>query len=271
MRRAAGTAALVAASLAGPVSACLAQAEVGAGPVMTRVMVRVIGHDSKVIGSGVGGALVRIVDARTGELLAEGKQEGGTGDTNRIMSTPHTRGMSIYDTEGTAGFRAQLRLSEPTIVNISALGPLGYTQAIRSATKQLLLVPGRHLEGDGVVLELHGFIVEILSPEPLTPVGTVVEVTARVRMMCGCLIEPGGLWDADDKEFVARLKADGSVVSESRLEFAGEVSMFEGTVAVPAAARDADLELEVVVAEAGRQNFGRHAIPLGLVEGDESR
>ncbi len=271
LRWAAGTAALFAASLGGPVSACLAQAEVGAGPVMTRVMVRVIGHDSKVIGSGVGGALVRIFDAQTGELLAEGKQEGGTGDTNRIMSTPHTRGMSIYDTEGTAGFLAELRLSEPTIVNISALGPLGYPQAIRSATKQLLLVPGRHIEGDGVVLELHGFIVEILSPEPLTPVGAVVAVTARVRMMCGCLIEPGGLWDADDKEFVARLKADGGVVSESRLEFAGETSVFTGTLAVPEAARDADLELEVVVAEADRQNFGRHAIPLGLVEGDGSR
>jgi hypothetical protein len=234
------------------------------------VMIRVIGHDSKVIGTGVGGALVRVVDARTGVTLAEGKQEGGTGDTDRIMS-PQARGATVFDTEGTAGFLAELELSEPTLVNISALGPLGYPQAIHSATKQLLLVPGHHLEGDGVILELHGFIVEILSPEPLTPVGSAVSVTARVRMMCGCVIEPGGLWDAADKEFVARLRADGKVVSESRLEYAGEPSMFDGVVGVPEAARDADLELEVVVAEAARQNFGRHAIPLGQAAGEGSR
>ncbi len=256
--------------LAGPASNALAQAGASSEPVATRVKVRVIGRDSKVIGSGVGGALVRIVDARTGETLAEGKQEGGTGDTDRIMS-PQARGATVYDTEGTAGFEAELRLSEPTLVNISALGPLGYPQAIHSATKQLLLLPGRHLDGDGVILELHGFIVEILSPEPLTPVGSAVSVTARVRMMCGCVIEPGGLWDADDKEFVARIRADGRIVSESRLRFAGETSVFEGVVSVPAVAQDADLELEVVVAEAARQNFGRHAIPLGQVGGEASR
>jgi hypothetical protein len=256
--------------LAGPASNALAQVGASSEPVATRVKVRVIGRDSKVIGSGVGGALVRIVDARTGETLAEGKQEGGTGDTDRIMS-PQARGSTIYDTEGTARFEAELRLSQPTLVNISALGPLGYPQAIRSATKQLLLLPGRHVEGDGVVLELHGFIVEILSPVPLTPVGSTVSVTARVRMMCGCVIEPGGFWDADDKEFVARLRADGRVVSESHLGFAGETSVFEGVVNVPEAAGDADLELEVVVAEAARQNFGRHAIPLGQLEGEASR
>ena len=271
LSRTAGVTTLVAGLLGGPISTCLAQSEVGAEPVTTRVMVRVIGYDSKVIGSSVGGVLVRIVDAQSGDLLAEGKQEGGTGPTDRIMSTPRVRGMSVYDAEGTAGFVAELRLSEPTIVNISALGPLGYPQAIRSATKQLLLVPGRHIDGDGVILELHGFIVEILSPEPLAPVGSAVEVTARVRMMCGCTIEPGGLWDADTKEVTARLKADGKVVSESRLRFAGETSMFAGAVTVPEGAGDADLELEVVVAEAGRQNFGRHAIPLGLVQGSGSR
>jgi len=42
-------------------------------------------------------------------------------------------------------------------------------------------------------------------------------------------------------------------------------------VTVPEAARDADLELEVVVAEPARQNFGRHAIPVGQVEGEASR
>ncbi|MGD8868426.1 MAG: hypothetical protein PVI01_12365 [Gemmatimonadales bacterium] len=270
LRQAAVPAALVAALLGGPVSRCMAQAEVGGAAVTTRVMVRAVARDAKVIGSGVGGALIRIVDAESGDLLAEGRQEGGTGDTDLIMG-PHARGMTIYDTEGTAGFLAELRLSEPTVVNISTLGPLGYPQAIRSATKQLLLIPGHDIDGDGVILQLYGFIVEILSPEPLAPVSSVVEVTARVRMMCGCTIEPGGLWDADDKEVVARLKADGEVVSEARLRFAGRISMFEGSVPVPDAARGTDLELEVIVSEAGRENFGRHAVPLGAIAGGGGR
>ena len=62
------------------------------GKMATKVLVRVVSKDAKVIGSGVGGASVRIVNARTGETLAQGKQEGGTGDTDRIMEQPRRRG-----------------------------------------------------------------------------------------------------------------------------------------------------------------------------------
>jgi hypothetical protein len=247
----------------------LSAAQVGLAQeaVPTRVMVRVLARDAKIIGSGVGGAQVRIVVAVSGELLAEGKLEGGTGDTGLIMSTAHARDMTIYATEGTAGFLAELKLSEPTIVNISAVGPLMYPQAIQSATKQMLLVPGQHVEGDGVILELHGYIVEILSPEPLTPVGDAFDVSVRVRMMCGCPIEPGGLWDAAAMEFTAHLKANGAHVARSSLQYAGERNMFKGTVSVPASARGKDLEIEVVVSDPGRQNFGKHAVPLGQASG----
>jgi hypothetical protein len=255
MRKLTSGIALVFALGTGPAN-CLAQ-------IPTRVTVRVVARDAQVIGSEVGGARVTVVNARTGEILSEGLHEGGTGDTQLIMRTAHARDMTIYDTEGTAGFLAELDIAEPTIVVISAAGPLGYPQAIQTASKQMLIVPGRHVEGDGVVLELHGFIVEIISPEPLTPVPDVFEVSVRVSHMCGCTIEPGGLWDAEVKEFVARLKADGEVVSRADLEFAGQESMFRGRVAVPESARGRDLTLEVLVSEPGKGNFGRHEIPVG--------
>lgn len=235
---------------------------VGQEAVGTQVMVRVLARDAKIIGSGVGGVKVTIVNAETGAVLAEGVHEGGTGDTRRIMSMPHTRDMTIYATGGTAGFLAELPLTKPTVVNISAVGPLGYPQATSSASTQMLLLPGQHVLGDGILLELHGFIVEITSPEPLDPAGGQLEVTARVRMMCGCPIQPGGLWDANDKTFSARLKANGGVVAETVLDYAGEPNMFSGELAVPASARG-DLTLEVVVSDAARGNFGRHEIPLG--------
>jgi hypothetical protein len=226
-------------------------------------MIRVVAHDAKIIGSGVGGARVTVVDAETGAFLAEGVQQGGTGDTELIMSTPHARDMTVYDTEGAAGFLAELEIAEPRVVVISAAGPLGHPQAIQTASKQMLVVPGGHVEGDGIVLELQGFIVEILSPEPLTPVADELDLSVRVRHLCGCVIEPGGLWDADRKQFVARLKADGQVVARAELEYAGRTSMFRGRLAVPESARGRDMTLEVLVSEPGKGNFGRHEIPVG--------
>ncbi len=230
--------------------------------VPTRVMVRVIARDAKIIGSNVGGVLVRVSDAETGDLLAEGQQSGTTGSTQLIMSAARTRDMSLYNTEGAAGYLAEIPLTEPTVVNIVAMGPLGYSQAVRSASKQMLLVPGGHIEGDGVVLELHGFIVEILAPEPLTPVGGTLDVKVRVRMMCGCPIEPGGMWDADNMTFVARLKADGRVVAAAELDYAGDSSIFGGKLIVPVARPEGDVTVEVIVADPGRQNIGRHELPL---------
>jgi len=242
---------------------CATERPARAEAVATRVTVRAVSRDAKIIGSGVGGAMIRVENAETGDVLAEGKQEGGTGDTRLIMATPRERGMSIFDTEAAAAYVAELSLSQPTEVTITASGPLSYPQAMGAASKSMLLIPGEHIEGDGVVLELHGFIVEIQSPEPMTPVGDRVDVSARVRMMCGCPIEPGGLWDADSKEFVARLKADGQVIATAPLEFSGRTSVFTGTVQVPAGARSGVLSLEVMVSDPGMQNFGRHEIQLG--------
>jgi hypothetical protein len=256
--------ALVLANVVGSAVVCSAQ-----DAVPTRVVVRALARDAKIIGDGVGGAQIRIVDAKTGEVLAEGRQSGGTGDTELIMAAAHARGMKIYDTEGTAAFVADLSLREPTIVNISAVGPLGYPQAMRSATKQMLLVPGQSIEGDGVILELHGFIVEILSPEPLAPVGDRFDMSVRVRMMCGCPIRPGGMWNADDMQLIARLRVNGEPVARTTLEYAGETSMFKGRMAVPGDLRAGDAELEVIVSDPNKQNFGRHVIPLGERGGGE--
>jgi hypothetical protein len=242
---------------------CEAGAEAEAQAVPTRVMVRVVSRDAKIIGSGVGGATVRIENVETGEVLAEGKQAGGTGDTRRIMSTPRERDMTVYGTEGAGGYLAQLSLSAPTRVRITGSGPLDYPQATQSASKTILLVPGEHVEGDGVVLELHGFIVEVQSPEAGSEIGDRLEVTARVRMMCGCPIEPGGLWDSNEKEVVARFKVGGEILASTPLEFSGNTSIFTGTLDVPREARGSEVQLEVLASDAARANFGHHEISLG--------
>lgn len=167
----------------GLAAACGAGAAAAAG-VPTRVQVRVVSRDAKLIGDGVGGARVTIRDAQTGVLLKEGIQTGGSGDSERLMRTPRARGAALYDTPGAAGFLATLLLERPTVVEITGEGPLGVAQATLKASKTLLLVPGQDVLGDGVVLEIHGFAVEITSPSAGTEAraGGELEVRATVRM-----------------------------------------------------------------------------------------
>ena len=80
------------------ITALLSPQLIEAQGIPTTVMVRVIAHDAKIIGSGVGGARVTIRDAQTGYTLASGLQVGGTGDTRSIMITPRERGATVYAT-----------------------------------------------------------------------------------------------------------------------------------------------------------------------------
>lgn len=99
-------------------------------------------------------------------MLARGVQLGGSGDTESIMKQPHPRFGAVYGTEGSACFQAELELAEPTPVEVTAEGPLACPEAIQTASKTTWLIPGRHLDGEGLKLTLHGFIVDIFRPDP---------------------------------------------------------------------------------------------------------
>jgi hypothetical protein len=153
--------------------------------IATKIIVRVVSRDSKVIGSGVGGAFVRIKNLETGEVLAQGKQEGGTGDTDRIMVQPRRRGEPLYGTPDAAFFQVEILLDKPTRVEIYTEAPFAYPQAIQKGSKTLTLIPGKHILGEGVIIELNGLIVNILSPSPKESVkkGERVLVRVEVRML----------------------------------------------------------------------------------------
>lgn len=231
----------------------------------TKITVRVHSNDAKLLQDPVGGARVTIRETASGEVLAQGRVEGGSGSTERIVRTPRERGASIYDTPGAAVFLTTLDLEQPTQVEITAEGPLDYPQAMQRATKTMWLMPGEDLVGDGVVLTLHGFIVEVLEPasiEAATP-GEDTPVRARVRMLCGCPTEPGGLWDADRYTIRAALLRNGEVVAEQPLSFAGEASLYEGTIRIP---EEGATALRVTAADAERVNVGVATLPASGVE-----
>lgn len=221
----------------------------------TQLMIRATSHDAKIIGTGVGGVRISVLDARTGSLLARGIQEGGTGSTPMLVQEPRMRGKSVYDTEGAAGFLAELELDEPTQVRIEAEGPLGTPHASQRVTKTMLLVPGHHVLGDGVILVLQGFTVELLEPlgDLTRAVGTELPIQARVTMLCGCPTEPGGIWDSNDYVIEARVVRDGTVLESAALAFSGETSIYEGRISVPA---EEGLTLQVLAMDPSKGNFG---------------
>jgi len=221
----------------------------------TKVMVRVLARDAKLIGKSVGGARVTIKDATTGQVLAQGMEQDGTGETPLIIEKPRVRGEKVYDTPGASGFMAVLNLERPTVVEITAEGPLGSPQATQRSSKTLLLVPGEDVLGDGVILEIHGFIVKALAPQAAAKISgsAPFEVRATVNMACGCPTEPGGHWDSNKFRVVARLMREGTMEAEIPMHYAGVQNTYTGSI--PSAA-PGQIELQVLALDPANANFG---------------
>jgi len=244
---------LVAVMLLSSWAAVTTAQQAGRATTPTRVMVRAVSRDAKAIGTKVGGARITIRDAATGRVLAEGVQTGETGSTEKIIVQPRRRGEPVYDAPGTAGFLATLELERPTVVEVTAEGPLGAPQATQKVSKTLLLVPGEHVEGDGVVLEIHGFIVTHAAGAAPAATGRPFEVRATVTLTCGCPTEPNGLWDANRVKVSARAVRGGKVVGETQLTYAGTASTYAGQLTLKDAG---EYELEILASDAAAANFG---------------
>jgi hypothetical protein len=205
---------------------CLAE-----GAVDTAVVIRVQAHDAKFIGSHVGEMNVIVEDASSGALLDSGRISGGTGDTDRLIKQPLSRGTRLSD-DMTAAFVAHLKIEQPTRVRIRATGPLGQPQSAQEIAVTTWVVPGKPIGGDGIVLNLPGLIV---TPVTQVAKGGRLTLTADVTLMCGCPINRDGLWKAADYEVRALVTSAGGKSGEVPLEFTGETNRFSGTAPLAAA------------------------------------
>jgi len=204
-----------------------------AGAEPTHVTVRVLARDAKFVGTAMGGVRITLTDTATGQVLAQGLTAGGTGDTDRIMRRPRVRGEALSSGDA-AAFSATLDLAEPRRVRVTAEGPAGHPGSAVRVSAEQWVVPGKHLTGgDGWLLEMPGFVVDVTAPPAqLKGLPRAVELRAKVTMMCGCPIEPKGLWDADRYEVTALIQKDGQAAGKVALAFAGTTSQFSGTLSV---------------------------------------
>lgn len=202
----------------------------GAAPAWaeeTRFAVHVGSKGAKIIGSSMGGVRITVRDADTGEILSQGVTAGTTGDTDRMMQDPRPPGQPL-STPDAADYELTLDLTEPRLLTVTAYGPLAQRQAATEASVRLWAVPGKHQDqGDGIWLELPGFMVDVLAPPAHVRLGSgAVELAANVTMMCGCPITPGGLWDANAFEVRAWIDRDGERTAELPLSYSGTASQF---------------------------------------------
>lgn len=203
----------------------------------TPITVRVLSKDAKFIGTSMGGMRVTLRDAHTGEILATGVTKGGTGDTRRLMHNDAGRRAQLSDASA-AKFETTLDLDAPRLIEVEAYGPMAQPQAAHRVLSSQWVLPGKGVAGgDGWVLELPGFVVDVLAPPAHVNLGATdkVEVRANVVMMCGCPIEPGGLWDATKYEVHAVVSRDGKEVGRMPMSYAGETSQFAASVPIDAA------------------------------------
>lgn len=233
----------------------LALIAVPAGAEPTHVMIRALSEDAKFIGDHTGGVAVTLRDAATHTILSQGMIHGGTGDTDRIMTAPRTRGAALADAQ-TAGFDAVIDIARPTLVDVEARGPLAAQGSALTVRAQVWVTPGQPVIGDGLVLKFTGLLI---TPGVTRAADGSVHLGAKVMMLCGCPITPGGLWDEAHYRVTADLLADGAPVQHVTLHYAGTPSEFAADLPRP---QGSHLTVRIIAVQSTAPNTGVVELPL---------
>ena len=227
-------------------------------PKSTKILVRVVAHGAMVLGREVGGARVTITDLMTKQVLATGIQEGDAGDQNQIMRTPHLMEEPVYSAKPAAAFTTTLALQRPTLVEVAAEGPLAYPDSMRRTAMTVLLIPGQDLSGDGIVLHLNGYIVQIEHPKAGEPLMAKddVNLKASVRTLSGTSVRPHGDWDSRKIRIYGELLIGGRIVERLQLFYSNDTGTFDAPFFVPLDKEAPDgITLRVVAADTAAGNF----------------
>ncbi|MGE3153696.1 MAG: hypothetical protein AB7G48_13230 [Nitrospiraceae bacterium] len=233
----------------------------------TNVTVRVVGHGSLVLGREVGGARVTITDLATGRILASGLQQGEAGDQNQIMRTPHYMREPLFSTSPSASYSTTLYLTHPTQVEITAEGPLSYPAALQRVSETVWLIPGQHMTGDGIVLQLYGYIVQIMEPKAGDSLIAKEDQPLRVsvRTLAGTPVRPHGDWDSRQVHIYGEVVVGNQVTERLQMFYSGEKGLFESSFFVPTPKDAPDgLMLRVVAVHAtdGNMAVGEAKFPV---------
>lgn len=246
-----------------------------------RLKVRVQALGGKFLGDDIGGAIVTIRDAQTGEVLASGKTQGDSGNLSAAYSpgaspsaliTPTATGSTVSwltPDDGSAHFTADVALDRPRLLEIAAVGPLGGLQSAHRVAATEWLVPGQDVDTTlGLVLLMPGLLVQVMQPATHTavPSGTTAQsiaFEASVGMMCGCPISGAtdNPWVPDDFEVYADIvpvQAQRAAATRLPLAFnaAGTPSLFTGSFSFVPGTGPAFFEAIITARQISTSNIG---------------
>ncbi|HEV7239486.1 MAG TPA: hypothetical protein VGQ36_09620 [Thermoanaerobaculia bacterium] len=251
----------------------------------TSILIRVQARGGKFLGPDIGYSFITVRDVASGRILAQSTAAGDSGQlgttltpgvsTGVVLSAPLTPNW-LSATQGTpsptAGFLAMFDLDAPTLIEVSAAGtPNGVANQHRTSVT-MWIWPGAQLTTEpGLVLELPGLNVQLLSPNPSAPPpkGATITVTAWVTMMCGCKIADGGAWPTSEFQVNAWLVGpNGMVTLASTLAIEKNASgqeipsVFTGTLPYPETS--GAYQLVVAAIQPATSNAGGSALVLSL-------
>lgn len=272
-------------------------------PVATKVRVRVLSRGAKAMSQHTG-ALVVIRNARTGEELDKGVVQGSTGDDTALMNTGYPRAsgklgllkgekgalfenvtsmgkMAAYESKTDAAlFETEIKISKPTQLLVEAYGPLMPQHSMSSTMTSFWLFPGEDIQGEGIVLELRGLILDVLDSMRNKEIKAAdykdgVTVPFYLRMMCGCPIAPDNktLWPAEGFNITTQAYFKGKLYHEavtSSDKIFKDVSYFETIVPMPkdvAATGDRErIKVRITVSQPDQNNTGMDEFDLFLMK-----
>jgi hypothetical protein len=131
----------------------------------------------------------------------------------------------LPDGIGTAGVVAKFPLAEPALLEFRATALYDTPNAV-IASAMMWVVPGLNLTSEpGLLLSVPGLVVTLSPPA----IGSHLEVTATVTMMCGCPITaptwpfvsgaPEPYWPAPEFQVVAVLTDPAGVSTSQTMSF----------------------------------------------------
>jgi hypothetical protein len=151
------------------------------------------------------------------------------------MRTPHLMEEPVYSARPAAAFTTTVELRKPTLVDITAEGPLGHPDAMQQASQTVLLIPGHNLTHDGIVLHLYGYIVQIEHPASGQALMAKddVKLRASVRTLSGTLVRPHGDWDSRKLQIYGELLIGNRVIERLQMFYSNETGTFDAPFFVP--------------------------------------
>ncbi|TQV87627.1 hypothetical protein [Aliikangiella coralliicola] len=193
----------------------------------TRLVVYVMAQDAKFIGDFTGGAQVVIKHRETGEILSRGITSGGTGNTEQIINA---ESMQQTISSDAAFYLARLSIKQPTPISIEVSAPMNFPQSIHQQSLSRWLFPG--VEDTPVFVKLAGYIVEgqfELTKNKFNLNDAQLNISARVRMLCGCALSRDGIWRSDNANVWAEINQGPDKLASFDLGYRDE-SRFSGVI-----------------------------------------